>query len=181
MNSDSRFFWVDLEMTGLDVSKDVILEIASIVTDAQLNIIAYGPSYVIHQTDEILAAMIPLVQALHKQSGLTELVKTSTISLEQASRETYEFMKKHCSWRNTFLAGNTVWMDRMFLALYMPDLVKFMHYRLIDVSSIKILTKIWYPEQFAQITPDKKGGHRALDDIKESIEELKRYKTAFFV
>lgn len=181
MNNESRFFWVDLEMTGLDPSTDVILEIASVVTDTSLNVIAYGPHRIIHQPDSVLQKMIPVVETLHKQSGLTELVKKSIVSIDQATKETYEFLKKHCQWRNTFLAGNSVWMDRSFLMHYMPDIIKFMHYRLVDVSSIKLLTNAWYPAQFSRVTPEKKGTHRALDDIRESIEELKRYKDTFFI
>lgn len=180
MNNESRFLWIDLEMTGLDASKDVILEIASLITDTQLNIIAQGPHYIIHQPDLILDTMIPIVHTMHKESGLTNLVKISNISLERAHQETYTFLKQHCQRRNTFLAGNSVWMDRTFLDRYMPKITGYVHYRLVDVSTIKILTRAWYPEKNDPTKDEKKGTHRALDDIRESLSELKQYRTQFF-
>lgn len=180
MNNESRFFWIDLEMTGLDASKDVILEIASLITDTQLNIIAQGPHYVINQPNDLLESMIPLVHKMHTQSGLIDLVRTSTTTLEQAAQETYAFLKKHGERRKIFLAGNSVWMDRTFLDRYMPKITGFIHYRLVDVSTLKLLTQAWYPEQTAKKPDDKKGNHRALDDVFESLAELKLYKNNFF-
>lgn len=179
MNKESRFFWIDLEMTGLDISKDVILEVASLITDTELNIIAQGPHHVIYQPGDALNTMIPIVQNMHSQSGLITLVKNSNITLQQAYKETYDFMKKHCSRRNTFLAGNSVWMDRLFLEKYMPKITDFIHYRIIDVSTIKLLTHSWYPNIPTEKT-EKKSAHRALDDIQESLNELKNYRSLFF-
>lgn len=180
MNNENRFFWVDLEMTGLDASKDVILEIASLITDAQLNIIAQGPHFVINQPDSMLDSMIPIVHKMHTDSGLIELVRTSTTTLEQAAQQTYAFLKEHCQRRKAFLAGNSVWMDRTFLERYMPKITDFIHYRLVDVSTLKLLTQAWYPEQTAKKDTDKKGNHRALEDVHESLAELKLYKDKFF-
>jgi oligoribonuclease len=180
MNNESRFLWIDLEMTGLDASKDVILEIASLITDTQLNIIAEGPHHVIHQPEHLLDSMIPIVRTMHTQSGLVDLVRASTITIEQAAQETYAFLKKNSERRKVFLAGNSVWMDRTFLERYMPKITGFIHYRLIDVSSLKVLTQSWYPQQTAKTGDEKKGTHRALDDIKESLAELKQYRTQFF-
>lgn len=179
MNNESRFFWIDLEMTGLDASKDVILEVASLITDIELNIVAQGPHHIIYQPSDSLNTMVPIVQAMHAQSGLTNLVKESNITLAQAYKETYTFLKDHCKRRNTFLAGNTVWMDRAFLEKYMPKIINFIHYRIIDVSTIKLLARSWYPDKVAP-KGEKKGTHRALDDIQESLNELKNYRTQFF-
>jgi oligoribonuclease len=173
-----RMVWVDLEMTGLDPATCVIVEIATIVTDADLAIVAEGPNLVIHQSDEALASMNPYVRELHTRSGLLERIRTSTISNDDAKAETLRFVEQHCPKGNCVLAGNSVWKDKQFLEKYMPELTSWLHYRLVDVSTIKEIVRRWYPSSFH--APKKKEIHRALDDIRESIEELKWYRQQVF-
>lgn len=172
--------WVDLEMTGLNSSTDVILEIASAITDGDLNLIAEGPSFIIHQPEEKLTAMGKWCQDHHGKTGLTDAVRNSTITIQYAEQETLKFIKKYCNIHTAVLAGNSVWQDRNFLDKYMPSITKYLHYRIIDVSSIKELVRRWYPNN-----PDtefkKSDNHRALSDVYESIEELKHYRDKFFV
>ena len=140
--------WMDLEMTGLDHTLDVIVEIATIVTDDDLTIVAEGPDLVIHQPDEVLAAMDPFVLDMHTRSGLLEAIKASTISLEEAGAATLEFIKQHVPEPMTVpLCGNSIGTDRRFLAAYLPDIENHLHYRSIDVSSVKELVKRWYPDR----------------------------------
>ncbi len=175
---DSNLIWIDLEMTGLDPEKMVILEIASIATDADLNIIAEGPHTVINYPEEVLDNMEEWSRTHHQASGLLDRVRASKISCEQAEQETLEFVKKHCAQGESPLCGNTIWQDRRFLVRYMPVLEGYFHYRLIDVSSIKELVKRWYPD----LPPyEKKKDHLALSDIIESIEELRYYREKIFV
>ncbi|MBT4539322.1 oligoribonuclease [Candidatus Woesearchaeota archaeon] len=169
--------WIDLEMTGLDPDKDQILEIAVLITDKNLNVIAEGPELVIHQSDETLANMNEWCTEHFTESGLTEESRKSTISLEQAEQQVLEFVKQHCEPETAPLCGNSIWQDRRFIAKYMKKLNEYLHYRIIDVSSIKELTMRWYPQLEY---PLKSEAHRALQDIKESIEELKFYKTTVF-
>ena len=176
---DFKFVWIDLEMTGLDPSKDVILEVATIITDAQLNIIATGPDLVSCQPPDVLGRMNQFVEKMHKDSGLIEKVKSSCVPLLEIEKQTYEFIKQHCDSDNAVLAGNSVWQDRRFLTRYMPKVLDFLHYRILDVSTIKILVQAWYPNN-PQAEFPKKDTHRALEDIKESINELKHYKKYFF-
>jgi oligoribonuclease len=180
IDNQKRFVWIDLEMTGLSAQIDAILEIATIITTPDLEIVAKGPCFVINQSNEALHKMSPEVAALHKKSGLTEKVIASSITLDHAYQETLGFIKKHCTQNNAFLAGNSVWMDRTFLLLHMPDIVRFLNYRLIDVSSIKLLINSWYPAN-PQRLYKKSDNHRALEDIEESIEELRHYKSNFFI
>lgn len=176
---DKNLVWIDLEMTGLDVDECRIIEIATLITDSELNIIATGPELVIHQPDELLDAMDEWNTKHHGESGLTEAVRKSTISEEEAERRTLEFIKTYCDERSAPLCGNSVWQDRRFLDRYMPKLEAYLHYRIIDVSSIKEVVRRWYP---SNVRPPKKGDtHRALDDIKESIEELRFYRENIFV
>lgn len=177
---DNRLVWVDLEMTGLDPERDVIIEIATIITDNDLSIIAQGPHHVIHQPDDILGTMIPEVELIHARSGLTNLVRSSHISLEQAACETREFIEEHCQRGNAPLCGNSIWKDREFIARYMPQITEYLHYRIVDVSSIKTLVQRWYPHN-KKTSFKKPEVHRALDDVKASIEELKHYRNAFFI
>jgi oligoribonuclease len=173
--------WMDLEMTGLDHTSDVIVEIATIVTDDDLNIIAEGPDLVVHQPEEVLARMDPFVVDMHTRSGLLELIKSSTISLEDAGAETLAFIKQHVPEPVTVpLCGNSIGTDRRFLAAYLPDIENYLHYRSIDVSSVKELVKRWYPSVDAQ-RPHGHGSHRALDDIRESIREMAYYREHVFV
>ena len=173
--------WMDLEMTGLDATKDVIVEIATIVTDDELNIVAEGPDLVVHQTDETLAIMDKFVFDMHTRSGLLEAIRTSTVSLDDAGRATLEFIKQYVPVHRTVpLCGNSIGMDRRFLTAYMPEIENWLHYRSIDVSSVKELVRRWYP-QVKNDLPHKTGSHRALDDIRASINELQFYRERVFV
>jgi len=173
--------WMDLEMTGLDATKDVIVEIATIVTDDELNIVAEGPDLVVHQSDEALAVMDKFVFDMHTRSGLLEAIKASTVSLEAAGAATLEFIKQHVPVQSTVpLCGNSIGMDRRFLTAYLPDIENWLHYRSIDVSSVKELVRRWYPQVKSDL-PHKNGSHRALDDIRASINELQFYRERVFV
>ena len=172
--------WLDLEMTGLVVAHDVILEIASVITDGNLNVIAEGPSFIINQPEEKLAAMGKWCQDHHGKTGLTNAVRASTTTLYQAEKETFEFIRKYCPIHTGVLAGNSVWQDRVFLDKYMPSITKYLHYRIVDVSSIKGLIKRWYPNN-PNIEYKKSDQHRALSDVYESIAELKHYRKNFFI
>lgn len=179
-NKEKKLIWIDLEMTGLNFKTDVILEIASVVTDSQLNIIAQGPALVIHQPDEKLATMDKWCTNQHKKTGLTAQVQQSIISAEQAEQETLNFLKQHCQEKKSPLCGNSIWVDRVFMQNYMPMLSSFFHYRNIDLSSIKELVREWYPKNPAA-QYKKPENHRALEDILASIDELKHYRKYFFI
>lgn len=172
--------WLDLEMTGLVIETDVILEIATVITDANLNVLAEGPRLVINQPDEKLAAMGKWCQDQHGKTGLIEEVRRSNISLHRAEEETYVFLKQHCTPGTAILSGNTVWQDRVFLDKYMPRISSYLHYRIIDVSSVKELAKRWYPHN-KNIEFKKSDRHRALSDVYESIAELQHYRKNFFI
>ncbi|MFL6207169.1 MAG: oligoribonuclease [Acidimicrobiales bacterium] len=172
--------WMDLEMTGLDPAKDVIVEIATIVTDDELEIVAEGPDLVVHQPDDALAGMDPVVVDMHTSSGLLEAIKASTTTLEEAGAATLAFIKEHVPEPRTIpLCGNSIGTDRRFLAVHLPAIEEHLHYRSVDVSTIKELTRRWYPGAL-EATPRKATAHRALDDIRESIEELRWYRTHVF-
>jgi oligoribonuclease len=177
--TEKKFIWIDLEMSGLDPEANVILEIASIVTDGELNIIAQGPEIVVSQPESVLLAMDKWCTSVHTKSGLYDKVKASATKLEEAEQQTLAFLRDHCNPSKSPLAGNSVWMDRVFIMKYMPRLYQFLHYRTIDVSTIKELAKNWYP-QTEQLKFKKQNAHRALDDIIESIEELKFYRNLLF-
>ena len=173
--------WMDLEMTGLDASTDVIVEIATLITDDQLELVAEGPDLVIHQPDGVLARMDDVVQKMHTSSGLVEAIRASTTTLAAAGEQTLEFIRRHVpAPRTAPLCGNSIGTDRRFLAAYLPAIEDYLHYRSIDVSTLKELARRWNPSAFDG-APKKAGGHRALDDIRESLEELRYYRTALFV
>jgi len=169
--------WIDLEMTGLDTQNDVIIEIATIVTDSELNILAEGPELAIHQPDEVLAGMDEWNTRQHGQSGLTERVRKSQIDEAEAERQTIEFLSEFVPANTSPMCGNSICQDRRFLARCMPVLEDYFHYRNLDVSSLKELAKRWAPE--AAKGPVKKSSHLAMDDIKDSIEELRHYRQHF--
>jgi oligoribonuclease len=173
--------WMDLEMTGLEPDTDVIVEIATLVTDDDLNIVAEGPDLVIHQPADVLAIMKPIVVEMHTKSGLLGAITSSTITLEEAGAATLEFIKLHVPEARTVpLCGNSIGTDRRFLAKYLPEIENYLHYRSVDVSSIKELAKRWFPKSGID-RPNKGGMHRAMDDVRESVRELQYYREKFFV
>jgi len=177
MNKDTNLIWIDLEMTGLIPEKDVIIEIATVVTDKDLNVLAEGPSLAIHQSSELLAGMDEWNTEHHTSSGLVKRIQESDISTKQAEIQTIEFLKKYVNTGASPMCGNTICQDRRFLYNYMPTLEKFFHYRHIDVTTLKELIDRWKPEAGAQLT--KKSAHLALSDVYDSINELKHYRTTF--
>lgn len=177
MKNKGNLVWIDLEMTGLEPKKDVIIEIATIVTDSDLNILAEGPMLAIHQSDELLDGMDEWCTNQHGKSGLTQRVKESSITDAQAEQETIAFLKQYVEPGVSPMCGNSIGQDRRFLDKYMPELERFFHYRNLDVSSLKELAKRWKPEVAAGVV--KKGSHLAMDDIRDSIDELKYYREHF--
>ncbi len=180
MKEAPNLVWIDLEMTGLNPDNDVILEIATIVTDSALNILQEGPYLIIHQSDKMLDKMDEWVRTQHTKTGLVEKVRSSTLSLEQAEEKTLNFIREYCKQGMSPLCGNSVWQDRAFMRKYMPRIIDFLHYRIIDVSSIKELVLRWYADN-PKSEFEKKDAHRALEDIRESIAELEHYRKHFFV
>jgi oligoribonuclease len=171
---------MDLEMTGLDPDRHVIVEVATLVTDDDLTIVAEGPDLVVATAPEQLAAMDDFVKGMHTKSGLLAAVQASTITLEEAGKATLEFIRSHVAKARTVpLAGNSIGTDRRFLAAQLPDIEDYLHYRSVDVSTVKELAMRWYPEAMAD-APTKAGGHRAMDDIRESVAELAYYRSAVF-
>ncbi len=167
-------------MTGLDPSRHVIVEIATLVTDNDLEVVAEGPDLVIHHPPEVLARMDDVVRTMHERSGLLDAIVDSELTLEDAGRATLEFVKTHVpAPQSAPLCGNSIGTDRRFLAAHLPDLENYLHYRSIDVSTVKELCRRWYPEAFAS-APAKAGAHRALGDIRESVAELRYYRSAIF-
>jgi oligoribonuclease len=172
--------WMDLEMTGLDTDNDVIVEIATLVTDNELAIVAEGPDLVVHQPDDVLARMNEVVRDMHTKSGLLKAITASTITLDDAGAQTLAFIMDHCPEpRSVPLAGNSIGTDRRFLAKYLPSIEAHLHYRSVDVSTVKELCKRWYPAEYEK-RPAKRGSHRALGDIRESIDELRYYRQVAF-
>ena len=176
--SDSNLVWMDMEMTGLDPKTCVVLEIASLITDKDLNLVAQGPVFAVHQPDSELEKMDDWNKKHHGDSGLIEAVKGSKTSLAEAEQKTLDFIAAYCKPKSSPLCGNTIYQDRRFLLEYMPKLEDYLHYRLVDVSTIKELVKRWYGPEFQ--APAKKQKHKALDDILETIEELKFYREKVF-
>lgn len=174
----NNLVWIDLEMTGLDTQQDVIIEIATIVTDSQLNILAEGPVIAVHQADAELARMDDWNQRQHGQSGLVARVKASRIDTLQAQLQTLEFLQQYVPAKASPMCGNSICQDRRFLARCMPELESYFHYRNLDVSTLKELVKRWAPPEIAKGV-SKKAAHLALDDIRESIIELRYYREHF--
>jgi oligoribonuclease len=173
--------WLDMEMTGLDPDRERIIEVAMILTDGQLEEIATGPELVIHQPEEVLAAMDDWNKSHHGASGLIDRVRSSTISDAEAEQQMIAFINEHVPAKERpVLAGNSIHQDRRFIRRYMPQLEKRLHYRMVDVSTIKELARRWYPQVIAK-QKQKKETHRALDDIRESLDELRFYKQHLFV
>ncbi len=167
-------------MTGLDPDRHAIVEIATLVTDDELALVAEGPDLVINPGAEALAAMDGVVRTMHTKSGLLSAIEASTVSLEDAGRRTLDFIKAHVpNARSVPLCGNSIGTDRRFLARHLPEIEEHLHYRSIDVSTIKELARRWYPQTLAA-APQKVGGHRALDDVRESVEELRYFRAAVF-
>ncbi|CAH1979824.1 unnamed protein product [Acanthoscelides obtectus] len=175
----NRIFWVDMEMTGLDIENDQIMEIACLVTDSDLNIVAEGPEIVINHTQNTINQMGEWCTKQHSSSGLIQKCLDSKISLIEAEQNVLDFAKAHLPENTSPLAGNSVYVDRGFLRKYMPKVDDYLHYRIIDVSTIKELCRRWNSEVYKNI-PKKDFSHRALQDIKESVQELQFYRNYFF-
>lgn len=174
MDKKQNLIWIDLEMTGLEPETDVIIEIATIVTDSQLNLIAEGPVFAVHHPDSVLALMDEWNLKTHGASGLTQRVRDSKIDTAEAERQTIAFLMQHVEAGASPICGNSVHQDRRFLNKYMPELERYFHYRNMDVSTLKELVRRWKPEVLAGLK--KQGSHQALDDIRESIAELRFYR-----
>lgn len=170
---------MDLEMTGLEPKRHVIVEIATLITDDNLEIIAEGPDLVVHASDAELSSMDDFVTEMHTKSGLLEQIKSSTLTLEEAGKQTLAFLQQHILQAGRVpLCGNSIGMDRRFLDEHLPEIDHYLHYRSIDVSTLKELCKRWYPSAYGK-APQKSGNHRALDDIRESVAELAYYREHF--
>jgi oligoribonuclease len=171
---------MDLEMTGLDATRDVIVEIATLITDDDLNIVAEGPDLVIHATEEQLASMDQVVVDMHTSSGLLDEIRSSTITLAEAGHATLEFLRTHIPEPRTVpLCGNSIGMDRRFLTAYLPEIEEYLHYRSVDVSTIKELARRWYPADLAEFRKST-SAHRAMDDIRQSVAELRFWRERVF-
>ncbi|MDH5357918.1 MAG: oligoribonuclease [Gammaproteobacteria bacterium] len=175
--SKKNLVWIDLEMTGLDTNNDYIIEIATIVTDGELNILAEGPMIAIHQNDSILEAMDEWNTRQHGKSGLTKRVRESTINEAEAEQQTLDFLKQYVPAGVSPMCGNSICQDRRFMARIMPELEAYFHYRNLDVSSLKELARRWAPK--VEKSFKKKSSHLAMDDIKDSIRELQHYRELF--
>jgi oligoribonuclease len=175
-SADDRLVWIDLEMTGLDVERDRIVELAVLVTDAQLEVLADGLDLVVHQPPDVLAGMGEFVRKMHTKSALLPEIERSSLTLEAAGKQAIDYIKQFVPEPGTApMCGNSIGVDRRFLDRYLPDLDRYLHYRSIDVSSLKELCRRWYPEAYKK-RPSKAETHRALDDIRESVAELRYYR-----
>ncbi|WP_404363936.1 oligoribonuclease [Marinobacter sp.] len=178
MAASDRLVWIDLEMTGLDPEKERIIEMATLITDSDLNLVAEGPVIAVHQPNSLLDAMDEWCRRTHGGTGLTQRVQESRITEAEAEQATLDFLKQHLEPGQSPLCGNSIGQDRRFLVKYMPELEGFFHYRNLDVSTIKELARRWRPDVLDGVK--KKGTHLALDDIRDSIDELRHYRENFF-
>jgi oligoribonuclease len=178
LNRKENLIWIDLEMTGLNPDRDRIIEIATVITDKELTVLAEGPVFAIHQTDEVLAAMDEWNTRQHATSGLTERVRASSVTESEAEQDTLKFIRRHVDQGASPICGNSICQDRRFLIKHMPELAAFFHYRNLDVSTLKILAKLWLPEVGERF--EKKSVHLALADIHDSIRELRFYREHLF-
>jgi oligoribonuclease len=178
LNNRENLIWIDLEMTGLSPEDNRIIEIATVVTDKDLTVLAEGPVYAIHQTDEILAGMDEWNTRQHGLSGLTERVRASSVTESEAEQRTFEFLRQHVEQGASPICGNSICQDRRFLIKHMPELAAFFHYRNLDVSTLKILVKLWMPALSSGF--EKQSVHLALADIHDSIRELRFYREHVF-
>ena len=176
-DKSQRMVWIDLEMTGLDIEKESIIEIATLITDSDLNILAQGPNLAISVSDELLAGMDEWNTTHHHRSGLVDRIKNEGVSLQHAENETLEFLKQWVHPNTAPLCGNSVWNDRRFLDKEMPLVANYLHYRMVDVSTVKEIARRWYPDIGKY---EKKLSHLALDDIIESVEELQYFRDRVF-
>ncbi|PPC74423.1 oligoribonuclease [Pokkaliibacter plantistimulans] len=179
MAADNRWVWMDLEMTGLNPEQDRILELAVLITDYDLNVVAEGPVWVVHQSDDVLNGMDEWCTRTHGESGLTERVRNSTLDEAGLQAALLEFLQSHVAAGSSPLCGNSIWQDRRFIARYLPEVDQYLHYRMIDVSTLKELAKRWQPEMLKGFR--KLGSHQALTDIQESIAELRFYREHFLI
>lgn len=180
MKHEQNLIWIDLEMTGLLLEEDTILEIAVVITDGNLQVVAQGPSLVIYHPEKVLEAMGQWCKTQHAKSGLIVDVQQSAITMEHAQQEVLDFLQEYTFAQKSPLCGSSVWVDRMFLRKCMPRIESHAHYRNVDVSSVKELITRWYPIDIKKELPSK-DVHRALEDIYESINELKYYRQNFFI
>ncbi|HEX5615193.1 MAG TPA: oligoribonuclease [Acidimicrobiia bacterium] len=181
MPGDDPLVWIDLEMTGLDAEHDVIVEIACVVTNSELELLDEGIDIVVHQAPDVLARMDAVVQRMHTKSGLLDEIAASTTSLAEAGADVLAYVRRHVPTAGQSpLCGNSIGMDRRFLDRYLPEIDQWLHYRSIDVSSLKELCRRWYPDLYRK-RPSKSEHHRALDDIVESVHELRYYRDALFI
>ncbi|WP_417543938.1 oligoribonuclease [Marinobacter sp.] len=178
MSAGTHLVWIDLEMTGLDPEKERIIEMATIITDSELNLVAEGPVVAINQPDSLLDAMDEWCTRTHGESGLTKRVRESKVSEAEAEQQTLAFLKEYMKKGKSPLCGNSIGQDRRFLVKYMPELEDFFHYRNLDVSTVKELARRWRPDVLEGVK--KQGSHLALDDIRDSINELRHYREHFF-
>lgn len=178
IDKQQTLIWIDMEMTGLEPKQDRIIEVATLITDGDLNVLAEGPVLAVHQSDEVLAGMDEWNQRTHGESGLVERVRKSQLNEADVEAQTIAFLQRYAERGSSPMCGNSVHQDRRFMVKYMPSLADFFHYRNLDVSTVKELAKRWRPDVASSYK--KQGNHQAMDDIRDSVNELKHYREHFF-